>query len=42
MKIKGRDLMRQIVIAGLLLAPAAALAASAFDGTWKTRLDTVK
>jgi hypothetical protein len=34
--------MRQIVIAGLLLAPAAALAASAFDGTWKTRLDTVK
>jgi hypothetical protein len=34
--------MGQFVIAGLLLAPAAALAASAFDGSWKTRVDTVK
>jgi hypothetical protein len=32
----------RIVIAALLLAPAAALAGSAFDGTWKGRMDSVK
>jgi hypothetical protein len=34
--------MNKFVSAALLLAPAAALAASAFDGTWKTRVDSVK
>lgn len=32
----------RIVIAALLLAPAAALAASSFDGTWKARVGSVK
>jgi len=32
----------RIVIAALVLAPAAALASSAFDGTWKGRVDSVK
>ena len=32
----------RIVISALLLVPAAALASSAFDGTWKTRLDSMK
>src|SRR5579862_9776295 len=32
----------RIIIAALLLAPAAVLAASAFDGTWKGRADSVK
>jgi hypothetical protein len=32
----------RIVITALLLAPAAALASSAFDGTWKLRPDSVK
>src|SRR5256885_16820466 len=32
----------RIVIAALLLLPAAALASSAFDGTWKTNLDSMK
>lgn len=30
------------VVAALLLVPAAALASSAFDGTWKTRPDSMK
>jgi hypothetical protein len=30
------------VVAALLLVPAAALASSAFDGTWKTNLDSLK
>ena len=34
--------MRKIVMSALLLVPAAAFAGSAFDGTWKTRLDSVK
>jgi hypothetical protein len=32
----------RIIITALLLAPGAALAASAFDGTWKLRADSVK
>jgi hypothetical protein len=32
----------RIVISALLLVPAVALASSAFDGTWKTRTDTLK
>jgi hypothetical protein len=32
----------RIVIAALLLAPAAALASSALDGTWKLRADSMK
>jgi hypothetical protein len=32
----------RIVIAALLLAPAAAFAGSAFDGTWKLRTESVK
>ena len=32
----------RITIPVLLLVPAAALASSAFDGTWKTRLDSMK
>ena len=32
----------RIVIAALLFAPAAALASSAFDGTWRVRPDSVK
>ena len=32
----------RIVISALLLMPAAALASSAFDGTWKTRMDSMK
>ena len=32
----------RIVISALLLVPAAALASSALDGTWKTRTDTMK
>jgi hypothetical protein len=32
----------RIVISALLLVPAAALASSAFDGTWKTRTDSMK
>jgi hypothetical protein len=32
----------RIVISALLLVPAVALASSAFDGTWKTRTDTMK
>jgi hypothetical protein len=32
----------KILLAALLLAPAAALAASTFDGTWKTRADSVR
>ena len=32
----------RILISALLLVPAAALASSAFDGTWKTRLDSMK
>jgi hypothetical protein len=34
--------MNRLVLSALLLAPAAAFAASAFDGTWKARLDSVK
>jgi len=34
--------MNRLVLSALLLAPAAAFAASAFDGTWKTRLDSIK
>jgi len=34
--------MRRIVMSALLLLPAMALAGSAFDGTWKTRLDSIK
>src|SRR5580693_9261124 len=34
--------MKRVVISALLLVPAAALAASAFDGTWKTRMDSFK
>jgi len=34
--------MKKLVISVLLLLPAAALAASAFDGTWKTRMDSMK
>jgi hypothetical protein len=34
--------MNRLVLTALLLAPAAAFAASAFDGTWKARLDSVK
>jgi hypothetical protein len=34
--------MKKLIISALLLLPAAALAASAFDGTWKTRQDSVK
>ena len=32
----------RILISALLLMPAAALAGSAFDGTWKTNLDSMK
>jgi hypothetical protein len=32
----------RVLTAALLLAPGAALATSAFDGTWKTNLDSVK
>src|SRR5260370_36485082 len=32
----------RIGISGLLLMPAAAVASSAFDGTWKTNLDSMK
>jgi hypothetical protein len=32
----------RILLAALLLAPAAALAGSSFDGTWKTRPDSLK
>jgi hypothetical protein len=32
----------RILISALLLMPAAALASSAFDGTWKTRMDSMK
>jgi len=34
--------MQRFLISALLLAPAAAFAASAFDGTWKGRLDSIK
>ena len=34
--------MNRFVMSALLLAPAAALAASALDGTWKARMDSVK
>ena len=34
--------MRKIVLSALLLVPGAALASTAFDGTWKTRTDSVK
>jgi len=34
--------MRKIVMSALLLLPAAALASSAFDGTWQTRMDSMK
>jgi len=34
--------MRRIVMSALLLLPAVALAGSAFDGTWKIRLDSMK
>jgi hypothetical protein len=34
--------MNRLVLSALLLAPAAAFAASAFDGTWKARLDSMK
>jgi hypothetical protein len=34
--------MKSFVISALLLMPAAALAQSAFDGTWKTRVDSLK
>jgi len=34
--------MNRLVLSVLLLAPAAAFAASAFDGTWKARLDSIK
>lgn len=34
--------MKRFLISALLLAPAAALAAGAFDGTWKGRLDSIK
>lgn len=34
--------MRIVISALLLLVPAAALASSAFDGTWKTRTDSMK
>jgi hypothetical protein len=34
--------MKRIVLSVLLLAPAAVFAASAFDGTWKARLDSIK
>jgi len=34
--------MKTFIAATLLLVPAAALAGSNFDGTWKTRLDTMK
>jgi hypothetical protein len=34
--------MRKLVMSALLLLPAAALAGSAFDGTWKTRTSSVK
>ena len=32
----------RILISALLLVPAAALASSAFDGTWKTKMDSMK
>jgi hypothetical protein len=32
----------RIIVAALLLMPAAALASSAFDGTWKGRIDSLK
>ena len=31
-----------ILLSAVLLLPAAALASSAFDGTWKTNLDSMK
>lgn len=34
--------MNRFVMTALLLAPAAAFAASAFDGVWKVRLDSIK
>jgi len=34
--------MNKLLMAALLLAPAAAFAQSAFDGTWKTRMDSIK
>src|SRR4029077_10066831 len=38
----GGATMNRFVMSALLLAPAAAIAASAFDGTWKARMDSVK
>jgi len=32
----------RVLISALLLVPAAALASSAFDGTWKSNLDSMK
>ena len=40
--INERGKTMRIIIAVLLLLPGAALAASAFDGTWKLRADSVK
>jgi hypothetical protein len=34
--------MNKVLMSALLLAPAAALAASAFDGTWKMRVDSIQ
>ena len=34
--------MKKLVMSVLLLLPAAALAGSAFDGTWKTRTNSMK
>ena len=34
--------MHKLVMSALLLAPAAALAASAFDGTWKLRVGSIQ
>ena len=34
--------MKRLLISALLLAPVAAFAASAFDGTWKGRIDSIK
>jgi hypothetical protein len=34
--------MHKFVMSALLLAPAAALAGSAFDGTWKLRVGSIQ
>ncbi len=34
--------MKKLIALALLLIPVASFAQSAFDGTWKTKLDSIK